>query len=269
MTNSQYKKSRVYFQDNQSHPNSYKDYLRTLDECRSLQQQFIPKHPFELNRFKVSSLYRPSFFLSGDFFDYVALDKHKIAIFVLDVIGKGISASFTTIWVKSIFYQIIKQINDHSPKSVLHTLNNALFHNVSLDRKGGYGFFAILDTQKQSLTYSHCGIGLASLYRNNAIIELNQFGGSGIGLFDNTVYSQGSINLLKNDTIIISSDGIEDAKNIKGHRLGLDWINSIVFNNRKPINQKRLISKLDNFIKMETGNNKRLEDDIACVCIEF
>ena len=61
-------------------------YIESLNELKTLQQQFIPKQPIILDPYKISSLYQPSYYLSGDFFEYVALDKNRIGIFIIDIV---------------------------------------------------------------------------------------------------------------------------------------------------------------------------------------
>jgi sigma-B regulation protein RsbU (phosphoserine phosphatase) len=201
----------------------------------------------------------PSNELSGDFFDYVDLGDNKIGILVIDVIGKGIQASFTTILIKSIFQQIITIKNPRTPKEMITELNKELYSQINLNTKGGYGFYGVLDTKQHTFSYCHCGIGVATLYRGIKKVELEKYGGVGVGI----------IELSKNDIIFISTDGIEDAKNKSGNRLGANWIDSIITTHRKGSVEKPLVKQIKDKIKQKTGNKVYFEDDIACVCIEF
>jgi len=247
-----------------------------LDKCysdlkiaREIQQQFIPKHPISITNYNISSLYLPSNELSGDFFDYVDLGDNKIGILVIDVIGKGIQASFTTILIKSIFQQIITIKNPRTPKEMITELNKELYSQINLNTKGGYGFYGVLDTKQHTFSYCHCGIGVATLYRGIKKVELEKYGGVGVGIIENTQYTEGIIELSKNDIIFISTDGIEDAKNKSGNRLGANWIDSIITTHRKGSVEKPLVKQIKDKIKQKTGNKGYFEDDIACVCIEF
>ena len=240
-----------------------------LKLAKEIQQQFIPKHPIAINNYKISSLYLPSNQLSGDFFDYVDLGDNKIGVLVIDVIGKGIKASFTTILIKAIFQQVITLKNPRTPKDMMMELNKELYRQISLNTKGGYGFYGVLDTKKNTLSYCHCGIGVASLYRGMNKIELEKYGGVGIGIIENTQYTEGIIELSKNDIIFISTDGIGDAKDKAGNRFGVNWFDSIITTHRKGSVEKPLIDQIEYQIKRKTGYKNYFEDDIACVFIEF
>ena len=239
-----------------------------LKIAREIQQQFIPQHTISINNYLVTSLYRPSYFLSGDFFDYVALGKNKIGIFIVDVIGKGIKASFTTILIKSIFQQVIYLKNPITPKSMMTELNKELYSQIALNKKGGYGFYGVIDTEKHTLSYCHCGIGVANHYRGTYKFELNKYGSVGVGLIENTQYTEGITQLAKNDVIILSTDGIEDVKDESGKRIGFNWLDSLVSNNCQKRTTKSVINQIEEYIQKKTESREFLEDDIACICIE-
>jgi len=185
------------------------------------------------------------------------------------VIGKGIKASFTTILIKAIFQQVITLKNPRTPKEMMMELNKEMYRQISLNTKGGYGFYGVLDTKKNTLSYCHCGIGVASLYRGMNKVELEKYGGVGVGIIENTQYTEGMIEVYKNDVIFISTDGIEDVKTKSGYRLGMNWFDSFITNHRKGRLKKPLIDQIEEQIKRKTGHKNYFEDDIACIFIEF
>lgn len=244
-------------------------HLHDLRIAREIQQQFIPKHPISINNYKISSLYLPSNQLSGDFLDYVDLGDNKFGILVIDVIGKGIQSSFTTILIKSIFQQIIVLREPQTPKAMMTVLNTELYRQVRLNRKGGYGFYGVIDTKQHTLSYCHCGIGVARLYRSINTIELAEYGGVGVGLIENTEYTEGIIDLFQNDILFISTDGIEDVKDKAGNRLGSKWVDVMI---KKGRNDTSLLDQIEGELKRITGNIEDMgqrDDDIACVCVEL
>jgi len=239
-----------------------------LHIARNIQQQFIPLSPLSINNYTISSFYRPSYFLSGDFFDYVLVGKDQVCIFVIDVIGHGIEASFTTLLIKSIFQKIIQTQNPLEPKNIISELNTKMCNEITLNKKGGYGFYGVLDTKNHTFRYCHCGIGVANHYRESNKKELNLYGGSGVGLFENTQYTEGVLSIKKNDVIIISTDGIEDIKDKSGCRIGRKWMDLLVTEYKKIRSEKTIINQIEDQIKRKTGHKNYFEDDIACICIE-
>jgi serine phosphatase RsbU (regulator of sigma subunit) len=134
-----------------------KEYVKSLDKIRRLHQQFIPQNPISINDYTLSSFYRPAYYVSGDLCLYVGLGTDKIGIFVVDIIGKGLNASFTTVCLKYIFQSIIQV--SQSPKEVMTAINIALCTTIALDCNSGCGFYGVLDTVKHTLTYCNCGMG--------------------------------------------------------------------------------------------------------------
>jgi serine phosphatase RsbU (regulator of sigma subunit) len=159
MTNRDYTEAFPCFQEEKTTVDKAKklakEYVHSLDKIRTLQQQFIPQNPVSINDYTLSSFYRPAYIVSGDLCLYVALGTDKIGIFVIDVIGKGLNACFITVCLKYIFQSIIQV--SQSPKDVMTAINTALCTNITLDRKGGCGFYGVLDTSKHTLTYCNCG----------------------------------------------------------------------------------------------------------------
>ena len=91
----------------------------------------------------------------------------------------------------------------------------------------------------------------------------------GVGIIENTQYTEGMIELYKNDIIFIATDGIGDAKDKAGNRLGVNWFDSIITNHQKGLIEKPLIDQIEYQIKRKTSYKNYFEDDIACVCVEF
>ena len=242
------------------------DYTHSLDKIRTLQQQFIPQKPVSIHNYTISSFYRPAYYVSGDLCLYVALGTDKIGIFVIDIIGKGLSSCFITVCLNYIFQSIIQV--SQSPKEVMTAINTALCTTIALDRNGGCGFYGVLDTIKNTLTYCNCGIGVATLFSEGNVTELRDYGGFVLGGIENTVYTEGFVTLNSGDVVVIATDGLEDVKNRSGKRLGSEWLNQFMAN--LMANHSNTTEVLANQIKKEiigqTGC-RYLEDDIACVCI--
>jgi len=242
-------------------------YIESLNELKALQQQFIPKQPIILDPYKISSLYQPSYYLSGDFFEYVALDKNRIGIFIIDIVGKGLSASFSTILLKSIFETVIQK--EKTPKAIMQNINNKMYHTMELKRHSGCGFFGVLDTKENTLTYCNCGIGIAKIFRKNNIIELCDYGGFMLGAINNVLYTEGTIKLKSNDTLIFATDGLEDVKNESGERIGQEWLkNTILTYLKNKIEGRLVVHQIEHYIQTQIGNKVALEDDISAICIE-
>ena len=191
------------------------------------------------------------------------MEKNKIGVFIIDIVGKGIKSSYATIWLKALFQREINKGISNSPKKIMTALNNAMYSETNLSIRYGSGFYASIDTQNYTIKYCDCGIGVANLYRKSTISELRDYGGIGIGWANNSIYTDGSITLKKHDVIMLSTDGIENIINDCGKKVGPQLLNQLILKRNKNVSLIQSISKGINSL-----SNQSIKDDIALVCIE-
>ena len=270
MTKRNYTEADRCFQEEKTTANNakklLKEYASSLDKIRTLQHQFIPQNSVSLNDYTISSFYRPAYYVSGDLCLYVGLGTDKIGIFVVDIVGKGLSACFTTVCLKYIFQSIIQIVQ--SPKAVMTAINTALCTTIALDRNSGCGFYGILDTSNHTLTYCNCGMGVAKLFRKNTVTELRDYGGFVLGGIEDTIYTEGIVTLNSDDVVISATDGLEDVKNKSGKRLGTEWLDGFMATRREGSSDGMIATQIEQALHDHSGKRPFLEDDIACVCIE-
>ena len=64
-----------------------------LSRARQIQQDLLPKSIPQLRGIQVAGAWQPASAVSGDYYDVLALDEHRLAICIGDVVGKGIMAA--------------------------------------------------------------------------------------------------------------------------------------------------------------------------------
>ncbi len=270
LTNKKYTKADLCFQEekvtNKNAKRLAEKYVADLNKVRIIQNHIIPQDPITINEHQISSFYRPAYYASGDFYDYVMIDHDKVGIFVADVTGKGIKASVITVFLKYTFQNVIQKVQ--SPKAVISELNMAICSYLNLDYKGVCGFYCVLDTKRSTLTYSYSGLGITKLFSQGKTTDLGRHGGSFMGAFENVIYTEDVIKLQKGDIIVIGSDGLEDAMVAYGEVLGHEWIDQVVSDHRNDT-ASPLINRIEETLNIKTGHRPFLEDDIACVCLEI
>ena len=115
--------------------------------------------------------------------------------------------------IKGIFESLSKTIE--TPKEILIKANEILWQ--ALDNKtfvsAAYGYF---DLKEKKLTFARAGHCPLFLLRNNELKEIRP-SGLGLGLSDNDYFKNSleeySIDLQENDTIVLYTDGVTEAKN--------------------------------------------------------
>lgn len=92
---------------------------RDLPSAAELQKKLLP-NPIDLLNYKVETLFQPSAYLSGDWYDYWKLSDREILFYLADVSGHGVTSSLLTSWMAA-FHGRSK-----TPRELLKKLNGML-----------------------------------------------------------------------------------------------------------------------------------------------
>ena len=186
---------------------------KELDVAREIQRKILPLHVPEYPNLQVASVFIPAFEVGGDYYDFFKISETKLGFVIADVSGKGISAAFIMAEVKGIFESLSKTIE--RPKEILIKANEIL--KEALDNKtfvsAAYGYF---DLVEKKLVFSRAGHCPLFLLRGGDSKQIRP-SGLGLGLSDTDYFEKTleeySIDLKENDTIVLYTDGVTEAKN--------------------------------------------------------
>jgi serine phosphatase RsbU (regulator of sigma subunit) len=186
---------------------------KELDVAREIQRKILPLQVPEYPNLQVASVFIPAFEVGGDYYDFFKISETKLGFVIADVSGKGISAAFIMAEVKGIFESLSKTIE--RPKEILIKANEIL--KEALDNKtfvsAAYGYF---DLVEKKLIFSRAGHCPLFLLRGGDSKQIRP-SGLGLGLSDTEYFEKTleeySIDLKENDTIVLYTDGVTEAKN--------------------------------------------------------
>ena len=156
---------------------------------------------------EVRVAYRPSTELSGDFVGALALDEHRLAVYVLDATGHGVAAALLAVSVNSTIRDLVHRRSEGGdPGAILGALNQ----NFRFDEQGARFvtmWYGIIDVRTWTLTYATAGHNPPLLLRGS---EARALDGSGLplGLADQTEYETHRVELHGGDQLLAFSDGI-------------------------------------------------------------
>ncbi|USE39553.1 SpoIIE family protein phosphatase [Endozoicomonas sp. SCSIO W0465] len=217
--------------------NSLKSSLTLLQEDqkagRQVQMNMFPRHPLEYQDFKVDHSIIPSLYLSGDFVDYFTLSDHSFAFYLADVSGHGASSAFVTVLLKHMSISLLQDYHDNGgkirvkPSHVLSYINQSLL-------KTGLGkhvtvFGGIVNTRDQTLTYSFGGhFPLPVIAEPGKKVHFLEGKGLPVGLFEDAVYEDAIIDLPRQFSLTILSDGILEVLPQKSLKEKEDYLLSVI-----------------------------------------
>ncbi len=186
---------------------------KELDVAREIQRKILPLKVPEYPNLQIASVFIPAFEVGGDYYDFFKISETKLGFVIADVSGKGISAAFIMAEVKGIFESLSKTIE--KPKEILIKANEIL--KEALDSKSfvsaAYGYFDLI---QKKLIFSRAGHCPLFLLRDGDSKQIRP-SGLGLGLSDRDYFEKTleeySIDLNENDTIVLYTDGVTEAKN--------------------------------------------------------
>ncbi len=187
------------------------DYKADLKLAHEIQQKFLPQRAPECEHYEFYSYYRPMQQVGGDYYDYIQLDQHRIAIVVADVVGHGIPAAL--LMAKASAEARFALARSSSPVEAVSQINNSLA-GMNLDRFVTF-VLALLDTQTNQMTIINAGHmpplvrSADGEYRQVAVEEA----GIPLGIYADFEYESITIDLAVGDVVVMYTDGITEAMN--------------------------------------------------------
>jgi phosphoserine phosphatase RsbU/P len=199
-----------------------------LKAARKLQSVLLPRTAPDIVGLKIGMKSRPAREISGDLFDFFEHGEEYALIAFGDVSGKGAAAALYGAMVSGLLRTLAPR--RRSPSQLMRALNESL-----LERKVDAQYVTLLlllwEARTRTLTMANAGSLPPLIYRGGEIIE-PKVEGVPLGLLDEREYEQVSIQVQRDDTILLFSDGIEDQLREKEEDFGRERFSAIVSANR-------------------------------------
>jgi phosphoserine phosphatase RsbU/P len=191
---------------------------RELDLARSIQKGLLPDRVVTPEGYQIAALNESSQQVGGDYYDVIELSSTRSVLAIGDVSGKGIPASLLMANVQAAFRTIIPLGLDAAEATARI---NALVHaNTAIDKFITF-FWGVLDTDSHTFTYVNAGHNPPCLVRADGSIDLLEEGGLILGVFnDPPPYAVGSVTLAPGDTIVMYTDGVNEALSVTMQEFG-------------------------------------------------
>ena len=114
----------------------------------------LPREEITLPGVELVGHCEPAREVGGDYYDYMKLDEHRLALLIADVAGKGTSAALYMAELKGLMLSL-SQLHT-SPRRLLIDANRILSRH--LDSKSFITItYAVVDVQARTLTYARAG----------------------------------------------------------------------------------------------------------------
>jgi len=188
-----------------------------LARARQIQQDLLPKSIPQLRGIQVAGAWQPASAVSGDYYDVLALDEHRLAICIGDVVGKGITAALLMANLQAAFRAFATA--DASPASVCGKLNAFMCGNVACGKFISF-FYCIVDGRDRSLSYENAGHCPAQLVRSTGETIALLGEGAVLGVLPDWNYRNNRLQLESGDHLVLFTDGVTEAEDAYGTEFG-------------------------------------------------
>lgn len=204
------------------------------------------------------TLYKPREILSGDCYSIRVIDEGRIFIYLIDIMGKGLSSSVTAINSSSILnYLITKYTNRKSPSIISKTIEKFLdfIKTVLLDEEIICALFIEIDFKNKKLAYANFSMPPIFLVNGNELkfLQANQLPISKI----TEKFKIETFHINDFDKIVLVSDGILEAKDREGKLYFYKLKDNIIKSN-----------SLEDFLENLNQDLDEIPDDATAVFIK-
>ncbi|MEO5359723.1 MAG: SpoIIE family protein phosphatase [Nitrospirota bacterium] len=232
-----------------------------LEIASVLQKSFLPENPaFTKGNLHVSAANIPAEKIGGDIYDFIEPVNGSIGVLVGDVSGKGISAALYMAKIISDFRYKSKTIE--FPEVVFNRLNSGL-SNSPMGMFLTAAYF-IVNVNTGQFTVSAAGHPPFLWISNSGVKIMDIPSGPPLGIIQYE-YTSSGFTLQSGDRLLILTDGVFDAKNKNGERLGFGRLVAYVKEHRE---KESLVQAILDYLH-DFSNGAETSDDITLVELKW
>jgi phosphoserine phosphatase RsbU/P len=182
-----------------------------IEIASKIQQGLLPKELPNLPHVAMAGSTLACYSVGGDCFDVIELDGGRHGFFLGDISGKGIPAALLATLLQGIFYTTASM--DIALTGVFSRVNRYLCERAGGDRYATV-FYGVLD-KTGAFEYVNAGHVPPLIRRGSGAIERLDLASFPVGMFPEAEYESAAVKLEKGDFLVIYTDGVSEAVNVK------------------------------------------------------
>lgn len=183
-----------------------------------IQKSFLPREVIAVEGLELFAEYRAAYTVSGDFYDVFWVAQNKLAVFIGDISGKGISGALLMARISSELR--VAALAHVDPVAVLTAMNSATLGRAQPELFFTAIYFT-LDVNTGDVVLANAGHPTPYLCRSEGAVHPITAGAAcAVGILDDPAYSSTSFNLGPGDTLVLCTDGVIEASDAQGNLFG-------------------------------------------------
>ncbi|MBR5087910.1 MAG: SpoIIE family protein phosphatase [Ruminiclostridium sp.] len=238
-----------------------------LKVAAQMQMNMLPMNHAHHVQYEISASMIPAKNVGGDFYDFFHIDNDHLGLIMADVSGKGVPAALFMAISKLIIHD--RAMLPGTPAEILQDVNKHICENNKMDLFITM-WFGILDLKTGIVTYANAGHEYPAVKLGDGKYELVGNNGDNfppVGVSDDMVYEDHTIDLSKGGSLFLYTDGVTDVKNFYGEHYGLERTLELL-NTITGSSPADVIKGINDGISEFGGKTERF-DDTTMMCVAF
>jgi sigma-B regulation protein RsbU (phosphoserine phosphatase) len=246
---------------------------RELEIGRQIQSGFFPTSLPTPQGWELATHFQAARHVAGDFYDVFTLGKdNKIGLVIADVCDKGVGAAL----FMALFRSFIRVLSGtaHSdghltlnksttdPAGILQKTIRSINNYISIthEQAGMFAtiFYGILDPATGTLTYMNGGHEPPMVLGTKGIKTTLDPSGPAVGIYPDLEFETGTLTLEPEDTLLVYTDGVMDARNKAGEVFGKNRLQEIIEGGFQ--SAEGLIEKIKNRLNDHIQSENQFDD---------
>jgi sigma-B regulation protein RsbU (phosphoserine phosphatase) len=215
--------------------------------------------------FDIHAILEPAREVGGDLYDFFLLNNDTLCFLVGDVSGKGVPASLFMAVTKTLLKA--RAHEERTPEEILGGVNNELCADNETNMFVTV-FLGILHIPSGHVTCSNAGHNRPFILRKDGSLEqLPKMRGIALGVMEGFLFASHDFTLQNGDTILLYTDGVNEAMNPEGELFGEERMAEVIKNNSNA-DAAELTRGLKNAVHAFAGRAEQ-SDDITIMALKY
>jgi phosphoserine phosphatase RsbU/P len=234
-----------------------------IEIASKIQLGLLPKELPNLPHVAMAGSTLACYSVGGDCFDVIELDGGRHGFFLGDISGKGIPAALLATLLQGIFYTTASM--DIALTGVFSRVNRYLCERAGGDRYATV-FYGVLD-KSGAFEYVNAGHVPPLVRRASGAIERLDLASFPVGMFPEAEYESARVKLEKGDFLVIYTDGVSEAVNVKAEMFEEERLQHLL-QNFKGQTVEELAENIRESVKVFSEGAAQ-SDDITILVVQY
>jgi len=232
--------------------------------AHDLQMKLLPNNAVVAPEAIVAARVVPAESVGGDFYNLFRLGGSKTGVMIGDVSGHGYQAAL--IMALTMSAAAIHSQTKGDPGEMLHSLFSTLRDELAMTEMFISAFYAIIDPVAGELRYSNTGHPHAFLLSKEGGLERLAASDPPLGMDEKPPATTCRRWVHGKDLLVLFTDGVSDARNRWGERLGEDRILDLIREHGAELSPAEVLSRAFDVLETHTQGAPR-RDDLTIVLV--